>query len=442
METIADPAAFPNAAFKTETADVEGADLKPLAISLYIPFCLKRCGYCDALVHDRPAVSLVQGYTGALLAEIDALANDLAEYRVTTIDVCGGSPSLLGGRVLRELLEFVHRRLNVDPGCETTLELAPVNVNISMFEALARCGVDRLEFEQETFDAFQSEMLAKGFTPGALEDAVPVAKGSRFTDFGVSLLYGLPGQGVPSLETGVNMCAELGATHVKFAPLRLTPGTTVREERDRQLASDTPRSPRRVFPDDEKVATLYRAGVELLESRGFKRYTQFHFAKEGFEARLVRGGCAAVDSVGFGLGAVSRYDGVMCRNSSDMGVYLAHSADYTKVLAESKELSAAEVARDALACGLFAVEGVARRAFEERHGMAPESCLPNGGLPEGWLETDAGTGRIRLTLEGGRHYEEVRDAILRTTGTPKGTEGLAEAGVERPAEAIPQSKMC
>ena len=419
METIADPATLPNATSAPANAEgatveaTETAGLKPLAVSLYIPFCLKKCGFCDALVFDQPAVTLAESYTKALLTEVESLAEDLAEYQVTTLEVCGGSPSLLGGRVLRELLDFVRGSLNVAPTCETTLELAPVNINISMFDALQRCGISRLEFEQETFDAFQSEMLAKGYTPGALEDAVPVAKGSRFTDFGVSLLYGLPGQGVPSIETGVNTCAELGATHIKFAPLRLTPGTTVREEHDRQLASGTQRSPRYVYPDDEKVARLYRAGVELLESRGYKRYTQFHFAKEGFEARLVHDGCAAVDSVGFGLGAVSRYEGVMCRNSSDMATYLAESGDYTKVLAEFKELSPAEVARDTLAHGLFAIEGVGRTEFEERYGMPVEACLPADGLPEGRLETDAATDRVRLTLEGGRHYEEVRDAIIR-----------------------------
>ncbi len=386
------------------------AGAKPLAVTLYVPFCRTRCGYCDALVCPGEPAAAMADYAAALAAEISSLAPDLQGYEVSSLYVTGGSPNLLGGELLRGLLARIRGSLAVADDCETTLACTPADVSAALFDALARSKVDRLEFEQETFDAPQHLSLGQGFTLGAVQDAVQVAAGSRHANFDISLLYGLEGQSATTLASSAGMCARLGATHVTLRPLRLSEGTTVKDAYERQLLK-RPSSPRHVYPDENRRFDLYRAGVQALEEHGYRRYTQHHFAREGFASRRVEEACRGVDAVGFGLGAESRYAGVYCRNTDDLAVYTRHAGDYTKVLAASHVLDKAEEARRRVADGLFAAAGMDARALDALAASDQTLARTVERLEaDGLLER--GGAAARLTLLGGHRYGEVRAALL------------------------------
>ena len=373
---------------------------KPLAVSLNIPFCKAKCGYCDAAVRVGASAQRMQDYLNALCAEIASIAPDLDEYEVTSLYVTGGTPNILGGRTLRILLDYVRGQLHVADDCETTLASSPDNISITLFEELRRTGLTRLEVEQETFDALQHLSLGKKFSLGALEDSAQVITEGPCKNFDVSLLYGLQGQSAATLKSSIGTCANIGATHVTFSLLRLTEGTSVREAYEKQLV-DRPSSPRNIYPTPEERQELYRVGVAALAQAGFVRYTQRHFARPGFESRRVLDWCAGSEEVGFGVGARSWYGGVACENTSDLATYLAHSAEFGKILASAQVVDEAAAERRRLVRGLFALEGV------ELAGDLPSEL--EGYRACGWLE--AADGRARLTLEGGSHYEELQAAL-------------------------------
>lgn len=385
----------------------------PLAVSLYVPFCREKCGYCDALVCAGANSKTMQAYVNALGKEIASLAPDLSDYEVCSIYITGGSPNLLGGRLLRDLIACVRSNFNVSEDCETTIACSPINVSVSMLENLSKSQLSRFELELETTDALQHLSLNQKFLLGSTQDSALVITQSRCKNFDVSLLYGMQGQSNPSVESSIDTSARMGASHITFAPLRLSEGTTVKEAYEKQQIS-IPTSPRNVYPDEAKRLQLYTTGVHKLEERGYVRYTQRHFAKPGFECQRILDQCRGIESIGFGLGASSRYGGVACQNTSDLDTYIAHSSDFTKIMVSASAVDEVGAARRQLAEGLLLLEGTSRGGIEAMAGASLEEIAPElaGFKESGWLEEDEQSGAVRLTFEGGHHYEEVRDALI------------------------------
>jgi oxygen-independent coproporphyrinogen-3 oxidase len=384
---------------------------EPLVVEIRVPFCPRRCGYCDADVLPRANTTQMEAYAAALLAEIDAVADDLANHEVQAIRFTGGSPNLLGGRVLAELLKAVYGRLHVAAGCEVSVGCSPFGVSIDLVERLTRRDARlRFELELDTSDALQHLGLERCFALGAPLDAARVVANSRNADFDLPVLYGLEGQGLPSLRASISTAVQAGATHLTLAPLRLTAGTSVAAAYER-FCAEKPTSPRHVFPDEAKRLELYRAGVAHIEELGFERYTQRHFARPGHQARWTNLACAGTDLAGFGAGASSWYDGVRCTNTADAARYTEARGDFEKLIETSGVVDEVATARRALRGGLFAVAGVDEQAFAARWGLEANAAAPE--LAE--LETagllERADGRLRLTEHGGFCWDDVQAAL-------------------------------
>ena len=381
----------------------------PVAITLTVPLCPARCGFCDLPLGcgDASSAANREAYARALMAEIDTATPDLAAYEVAAVRIAGGAANHLGGAVLNQLMGFLADCAAVPDGCEVSLACVPTGLNIGIFEHLQRRWDLRLEIEYATSEAFLHQGLGRWFPVGAVHDAAEVACASRRRNFDLNVLYGLEGQGVPSLRASIDTAAKLGATHITLKPLRLTPGTTVAAAYQRFL-DEKPSSPRKAFPDENKRRELYDAGIERLRELGYVRYTQHHVALEGYRARYLELACSAAATMGFGAGGSSRYGGVTCSNATDLARYLKGSGDFRSIMASSATIGEEDEARERLVRGLYAIAGIDTASLPDFPGRANLLAKLKA---EGFLGQTGS--RAFLTAEGGFNWEAVSARIRR-----------------------------
>lgn len=386
---------------------------KPLVLSINVPFCARRCDFCESQVLTGTTAAAKEAYVTALYAEMAALAPDMADHRVVAVRVGGGSPSLLGGAVLAQMLGQVRALFDVDPACEMTVETAPGGVSVDLMQKLAKSGVDRFDVEMDTSDVLEHMALGIASAQGAADDAARVALFGRRA-LGTSVLYGVRGQGVASLRSSIDRAFNMGAVRVTLRPLRIVAGTGVAADYEKRRGQ-APSSPRYVYPDDERRLVLYRTAAARLEERGYVRRTAWHFCLPSCEDRTVRAFCAGCDVLGLGAGAASRYGDVACRTVGDVDAYVANAADYTKTTAWGRALDEGDRARVALANGLFAAEGVAERAAADAVAACPALAAALDDLVARSL-LERADGALRLTDAGVVRCGDVRSRLLDDAG--------------------------
>ncbi|MCD8023044.1 MAG: hypothetical protein LUF30_08765 [Lachnospiraceae bacterium] len=381
---------------------------KNLTLNVNIPFCKEKCGYCDQFVLTGYTTVQKEEYIHALYRELASVSEDLADYEVTVIHITGGSPCRMGGSILKELIQNIRTCMDVAADAEITLDCVPDSVGTILLEELRGCGEVRLAIEQETFDVQQHFSLEQNFTVTSIQDCMTVLDSMHWTDFGISLLYGLPGQGIASLSSAIQTCAGYNASEISLSPLRLNKSSCLWKEWQSQQQTPCD-NPRRRFPDEEKCQQLYTEGTSLLQTLGYRPVTPWHFQLSGSNhPLLVANYCADTDTLGLGLNAVSRYDGIRCRNTDDFALYLAHSGEFEKITVEAAVLAPEEQLRHGLIRGLFAVTGIDLTTFSARYPGTSLSFYENEFRTweeKGWISRDSQ--KIALTASGYYHYPEI-----------------------------------
>ncbi|MBR1813098.1 MAG: hypothetical protein IJ773_04680 [Lachnospiraceae bacterium] len=347
---------------------------KPLTLTIRIPFCPERCGYCDHAVETGVPSAQKLSYVHALYREMESVAPEMADHEVTSVCVTGGALSSIGGPLLKELLTNVKNAFSVSETCEYVLHMIPRGVSISLLNALREFTGGRptlrLQFEQETVDPFLHLGLKQTFPLGSLEETLSLMENVPSIFTGVNLLYGLQGQGIPQLRASFGACIEGGVSFLSLAPLRLTPGTCVEQEYTLRQ-KDASSSPRYQFPSPQKVQAMYEDALSQLENRGYERLTWHFFAKKSASSRLISDTISAVDELGLGLGASSHFDGLQYKNTSSLPLYVSHADDFEKILVSAGPVSDEEEARRYLSRALESPKGISLSHFTARFGKVP-----------------------------------------------------------------------
>ncbi len=244
------------------------------ALYLHIPFCLRKCPYCDFYsVGADP--SLMDAYTRAVLDALAQVPFDLAP--LDTVYFGGGTPSVLGGERLVRLLNGVRSRFGIRPDAEVTIECNPCSALPDTLARLWDAGANRLSLGMQSADDQQLARLGRMHTIASVRDAVDAAYRVGFSHLSLDLMLATPGQTLPDIDRAANLCAEVGAEHVSAYLLKIEPDTPFGRE---GAASRC--------PDEDGQADAYLHAVETLEQRGYQQYEISNFARDG---RIARHNC-------------------------------------------------------------------------------------------------------------------------------------------------------
>lgn len=334
-----------------------------MEIYVHIPFCERKCNYCDFL--SGPADEGVKAmYVDALIKEIDARADSIGRgHKIETIYFGGGTPSTLDVRQLGAIYSAIAERFHIDPDAEVTIEVNPKSGR-DILHFLHDIGFNRLSIGMQSIHKSELELLGRIHTYEEFNECFINARDAGFRNINVDVMTAIPGQTEQMLASTVNEVAALSPEHISAYSLIIERGTPFYEQ----------------FGDiegpvvgEETERKLYWNTVDTLKEKGYKHYEISNFAKPGFESRHNSGYWKREHYLGVGLGASS------CLPEADTDARSRNTTSLEKYLEdplaqeEYSVLSRDDMIQETIYLGLRMMDGVDTDAFERKFGVTVRS---------------------------------------------------------------------
>ena len=262
----------------------------PLALYVHLPWCVRKCPYCDFNSYTRDGALPEDEYVSALLADLDADLPLAAGRPLVSLFVGGGTPSLFSGAAVARLLDGIRARLDFTPDAELTLEANPGAIDAAHFAAYRAAGLNRLSIGVQSFRAAQLAKLGRVHGVADIERAIATARDSGFENFNLDLMHGLPGDAPDDALRDLEQALSFAPPHLSWYQLTLEAGTA--------FARRPPR-----LPPHDRIAEEFERGCALLAAAGYARYEISAFAQAGRAARHNLNYWQHGDYLGIGAGA-------------------------------------------------------------------------------------------------------------------------------------------
>lgn len=348
---------------------------QPLSIYIHIPFCKRKCLYCDFL--SAPACAQErESYVEALLREIPLMADVCREYEVISVFFGGGTPSLLSGEQMQRIMAVVKANYNLSVDAEISMECNPATASLDTLKAYYECGINRLSIGLQSANDEELKALGRIHDYKQFLQTYEDARGAGFTNVNIDLMSALPGQTYESYEETLKKVLALNPEHISAYSLIIEEGTPFY---DMELA----------LPDEDTERFMYHRTNSLLQDEGYERYEISNFSKKGYECHHNLTYWTGIDYIGFGIGAASYFQGCRYKNITDIGAY---KDKLSKVCCEEKEalcrvpftphmfawheeiqqLSLEEKMEEFMFLGLRLKKGISEQDFYEKFGRSVE----------------------------------------------------------------------
>ncbi|MEO7558434.1 MAG: radical SAM family heme chaperone HemW [Gammaproteobacteria bacterium] len=378
--------------------------LPPLSLYIHIPWCARKCPYCDFNSHAQPDKLPEAAYIDALIRDLEHDLPRVWGRRVTSIFMGGGTPSLFSPEALDKLLCAVRARLTVNPDAEITLEANPGSSEYAKFKEFRAVGINRLSIGVQSFNEDMLRRLGRIHGRREAIAAAEAAHTAGFNNFNLDLMYGLPEQVLPQALDDLNTALALEPTHLSHYQLTLEPNTWFHRHPP-------------ALPDDDVSFEMQGQCQERLAERGFPHYEVSAYAQPGRACRHNVNYWEFGDYLGIGAGAHSKITDASQQGITRMWkqkqpqAYL-NSAGNPACIGEETALSTNDAAFEFMLNALRLNGGFATHLFTERTGL-PLSCIEQPlrqAEQRGLIECEAST--IRPTEPGRRYLNDLTELFL------------------------------
>lgn len=287
--------------------------MKPMAIYIHIPFCKRKCAYCD-FVSYAGCEALYERYFSALYDEIDAWREKIGQYSLRSIFFGGGTPSLAPQEYIAQTIERIGRAMTIAPDTEITIEANPGAVDAEKLAAYRRAGVNRISFGVQSFDEGMLRAIGRIHTPQEAKEAVLLAKEAGFAHISIDLMYALPDQSMQSWRDTLHQALALPLDHISAYSLIVEENTPL---------GKAVREGRVSLPDEDCVNEMQRMAIVEFERAGLRRYEISNFARVGCESRHNTAYWQDIDYLGLGCAAHSLMENRRFSNPASLEEYLS-----------------------------------------------------------------------------------------------------------------------
>nr|WP_289768062.1 radical SAM family heme chaperone HemW [uncultured Acetatifactor sp.] len=332
-----------------------------LELYFHIPFCVRKCFYCDFL--SAPAdEGTIKRYMEALLAETAGSALSYAKYTVSSIFIGGGTPSVAPVFCIEDMLGTVKEHYSLAQDAEITMEVNPGTVSEKALSRYREAGVNRLSIGLQSADDKELASIGRIHTWEQFLETYTKARKADFRNINVDIMSALPGQTLSRYRNTLEkvLSLEPAPEHISAYSLILEEGTHLYDLYEKGMLE---------IPDEDTDRLMYQETKELLARRGYRRYEISNYAKEGCECRHNRGYWTRENYAGFGLGAASLVENVRFKNGTDLQAYLANSSGCRE---DVRQLSREEQMEEFMFLGLRMTEGVDEGLFRRLFGCGME----------------------------------------------------------------------
>lgn len=376
--------------------------LPPLSLYIHVPWCLRKCPYCDFNSHAAPAELPESAYLQAVEQDLLSVLPQVWGRPIHTVFIGGGTPSLLSAKTIDALLSLLRRLFNLAPGTEITLEANPGATEAQRFRDYAQAGVTRLSIGVQSFDDAQLQLLGRVHSADQARRAIDQAQ--RAVDrVNIDLMYALPGQNVAQALQDVRTALQFGTEHLSLYNLTMEPNTLFAKYPPAHL------------PDDDLAGDIQDALIAEAAQAGLGQYEVSAYAKVGAMAQHNYNYWSFGDYIGVGPGAhgkISQHDRIVRTariKNPDSWMQKVHVGQQ---IAETRVLSVAELPFEFMLNALRLKEGVPSALFEAHCGVSIATLLPmlNLAVEKGLLADDPM--RLVATPLGWRYLNDLQSLFL------------------------------
>ena len=389
----------------TEPMMFNFAVLPPLSLYIHVPWCVRKCPYCDFNSHEARAAIPERAYIDALLRDLERELPRVWGKTVHTVFLGGGTPSLFSPEAVDRLLAGVRVRVPLAPDAEVTLEANPGTVDIERFQGFRDAGVNRLSIGIQSFDPEKLQALGRIHGRAEALQAAEAARVAGFENINLDLMYGLPRQTVEQALADVQTAVAIQPAHLSVYQLTIEPNTLFHAKPP-------------VLPDDDTSWEMQNQIQDLLAEQGYKQYEVSAYAKPGYECRHNLNYWRFGDYLGIGAGAHGKITGTQgitrLWKTKHPGNYM-EKAGTSAALGGIHNLAPQDAAAEFLLNALRLTQGFASSLFQERTGLALSIVEESLRLAEtkGLLNRDHAT--IRPTELGRRFLNDLQVLFLPET---------------------------
>ena len=367
--------------------------MKELALYVHLPWCVRKCPYCDFNSHQLKSARPDRAYLDALIRDFEAELPLIASRRIDTVFFGGGTPSLFSPDDFAWLLHTIRQRIEFAADAEITLEANPGTVERGRFAGYRDAGINRVSLGAQTFSAAALERLGRIHTSDDTHRAVEELRSAGIVNFNLDLMYALPEQTLDAAIFDVRTACALGPAHISYYQLTLEPGTVFH-------ARPPP------LPDDEAAWRIQCECQALLSAAGYRQYEVSAYARDGFQCRHNLNYWLFGDYLGLGAGAHGKLSlalpGRILRTAKPKQPrdFQQRVADSSVGIGERNFIAVADLPFEFMLNALRLNEGFSNQCFESRTGLetevfgaAMQDSAARGLIARsdvGWKPTDLG----------------------------------------------------
>lgn len=368
--------------------------MKPLSVYIHIPFCVKKCLYCDFL--SEPAGEEIQErYLSSLIKEIKWESDSYVNYKIHTVFIGGGTPSAVNPQRIREIMDTLRAYYAWEEEAEVSIEVNPGTVTAEKLKIYQESGINRLSIGAQSVVNEELKALGRIHTAEDVQKTYEMAVKSGFNNINIDLMSAIPLQTEESCRLTLEKVLSLSP-----APVHISAYSLIVEE-GTPFYESTPD-----LPEEEEERRLYKITNDILNAHGYRRYEISNYAKPGYECRHNLTYWQRGDYAGFGIGSASLIEETRFHNIRDREAYgnqleRAEMKEALRLKEEVQKLTKEEQMEEFMFLGLRLTEGISTKAFFETFGKTVEEVYP--GLTDklcgqGLLIREVCGGEIRLRL--------------------------------------------
>ena len=322
----------------------------PLELYVHIPFCVRKCQYCDFLSGPSDEETKDR-YIEALLKEIRA-AEHTENFEIVSVFIGGGTPSALKAEAIASIMRTLQEQFFFCEDAEVTIEANPGTVDLEKLTIYRNVGINRLSLGLQSTDAEELKLLGRIHSYEEFLKSYEWAREAGFSNINIDLMFAIPGQTGEAWRQHLYQVAELNPEHISAYSLIIEEGTPFAEQN-------------LDLPDEDTEYQMYEDTAEILERYGYRQYEISNYAKQGYMCRHNAGYWQRREYLGFGLGASSLYGGMRFSNTHQMQEYLKESRNPDQIRKDVTVLSRNEQIEEFMFLGLRMTEGISEKEFEE-----------------------------------------------------------------------------
>lgn len=341
--------------------------MKPLSLYIHIPFCVKKCLYCDFPSYGG-CENVFEDYVSSLISEIKETKSNFSQYEIKSVFLGGGTPSILPPKLTGKIMDTVFNSFNISNDAEITTEANPKTVDEIKLREYKAMDINRISFGVQ---AWQNDILKSLGRIHTIDDFIKNMAQARdigFKNINADIMFALPNQTLSDWEETLEKIMKLNLEHISAYSLIIEDGTPFGKMYDEGKLKTC---------DETLDREMYYLAKEMMRDKGYHQYEISNFAKEGFECYHNKVYWKCDEYMGYGLGAHSYFNGERFNNTYDMDKYISSKGLYSIIKENREKLEITEMYGEFMFMGLRMTKGISKERFFEKFGKTVYDIYKN-----------------------------------------------------------------